>query len=467
VVPAAAAIYARISSDPDGTHLGVKRQVADCETYAANRGWPIHDVYIDDDRSAYSGRVRPAYRRMLADIADGTVDALVVWHLDRLHRQPRELEEFLDLCDRTGLRSMACITGEVDLSSHDGRFLARILGAVSRKESDDKSRRITRKHLELAQAGKAVGGGDRPFGWRDDRRTIEPTEAAHLREAAARVRAGDSLRSVAADWNARGIKPVRGGQWTGTVLRRMLVSARLSGQRSYKGEVVATGEWDAILTPEDTAHLQAILLDPSRLKRRTVRSYLLSGGLLRCGLCGAVMVARPTGKGVRRYVCAKGPGLAGCGRMAVMSEPVEELITEAVLYRLDTPELAAALAGAASEDAEAEAAHASVAADRAQLEELATAYGNRQVTFPEYLAARKPIEARLEAGQRKVSRLTQTTAIADHVGDGAVLREAWRDLPLTRQRAIVSAVLDRAVVRPAVRGRTRFDPDRIEAVWRL
>jgi site-specific DNA recombinase len=467
LVPAAAAIYARISSDPEHTSLGVKRQIADCETYAGHRGWPIHDVYVDDDRSAYSGRVRPAYRRMLTDIADGAVDAVVVWHLDRLHRQPRELEEFFEVCDRAGLRSMASLSGDIDLATHDGRFLARILGAVARKESDDKSRRITRKHLELAQAGRAVGGGDRPFGWREDRRTVEPTEAAHLREAVARVRAGDSLRSIAADWNARGIKPVRGGQWTGTVLKRILVSSRLAGQRSYKGEVVATGDWDAIVSPEDTAHLQAVLTDPARLKRRTVRRYLLSGGLLRCALCQAVIVARPRADGVRRYICAKGPGLPGCGRVAVMSEPVEELITEAVLYRLDTPELAAALEGAASEDAEAEAAHASVAADRAQLEELATAYGQRQVTFPEYLAARKPIEARLEAGMRKVSRLTQTTAIAGHVGDGAALRRQWADLPLNSQRAIVAAVLDRALVHPAVRGRTRFDPDRIEPVWRL
>ncbi len=90
-----------------------------------------------------------------------------------------------------------------------------------------------------------------------------------------------------------------------------------------------------------------------------------------------------------------------------------------------------------------------------------------KITFPEFLAARKPIEARIEAGQRKVSRLTQTSAIAGHVGEGAALRAAWADLPLTRQRAIVAAVLDRAVIRPAVRGRTRFDPDRVEPVWRL
>ncbi len=106
-------------------------------------------------------------------------------------------------------------------------------------------------------------------------------------------------------------------------------------------------------------------------------------------------------------------------------------------------------------------------ADRAQLEELARAYGERQITFPEFLAARKPIEARIDAGQRKVSRLTQTSAIAGYVGDGEALREGWAELPLTRQRAIVEAVLDRAVIRPAVRGRTRFDPDRVDPVWRL
>jgi hypothetical protein len=153
--------------------------------------------------------------------------------------------------------------------------------------------------------------------------------------------------------------------------------------------------------------------------------------------------------------------------MAVMADPLETLIVEAVLYRLDTPELAAALAGAASEDAEASAAQDGLAADQEQLTELAGAYGQRQITFAEYLSARAPIEARIDAAKRRLSRLTRTTAIEAYVGDSQSLRAAWRDLPLTRQRAIVAAVLERAIVRPAVRGRTRFDPDRIEPVWRV
>jgi DNA invertase Pin-like site-specific DNA recombinase len=47
---------------------------------------------------------------------------------------------------------MATVSGDLDLSTHEGQLMARITGAVARKESDDKSRRIQRKHQELAHA---------------------------------------------------------------------------------------------------------------------------------------------------------------------------------------------------------------------------------------------------------------------------------------------------------------------------
>ncbi|MGZ6269833.1 MAG: recombinase family protein, partial [Candidatus Limnocylindrales bacterium] len=111
-MPNAAAVYARISSDPEGDQLGVSRQVAGCRTLAARRGWPVAECYVDDDRSAYSGKPRPEYRRMLDDIRAGAVDAVVVWHLDRLHRQPKELEEFFEVCDAAHLSALASVTGD-------------------------------------------------------------------------------------------------------------------------------------------------------------------------------------------------------------------------------------------------------------------------------------------------------------------------------------------------------------------
>ena len=134
-MPQAPAIYARISSDRDGQHLGVRRQIDDCAALIARRGWPIAQVYVDDDVSAHRAKPRPAYRQLLRAISEGEVDAVVVWDLDRLHRHPKELEEFFEACAAAGVNDLASVSGDIDLATHDGQFLARILGC-SRQEGE-------------------------------------------------------------------------------------------------------------------------------------------------------------------------------------------------------------------------------------------------------------------------------------------------------------------------------------------
>jgi DNA invertase Pin-like site-specific DNA recombinase len=106
-----AAAYLRQSKDQNGTGLAVARQRKDCLKLCCERGWEVTE-YVDNDVSAYSGVIRPAYTRMLADIEAGKVDAVVVWDLDRLHRRPIELEHFIDLADRCHL-ALATVSGEI------------------------------------------------------------------------------------------------------------------------------------------------------------------------------------------------------------------------------------------------------------------------------------------------------------------------------------------------------------------
>jgi site-specific DNA recombinase len=54
--PTAAAIYARISRDDEGTAAGVGRQVEDCHKLAESLGWEVASKYVDNDISAYSGK---------------------------------------------------------------------------------------------------------------------------------------------------------------------------------------------------------------------------------------------------------------------------------------------------------------------------------------------------------------------------------------------------------------------------
>ncbi len=458
-----AGIYARISSDREGNNLAVSRQLADCEALAARRGWEIAERYVDADISAYSGKARPEYRRMLEEIDAGVLDAVVVYHADRLHRHPRELEEFMELCQASGTL-LATVSGDVDLSTHEGQLMARIQGAVARKESDDKSRRLQRKHEEIAEAGRPSGGGTRPYGYESDHRTVRPAEAAVIRKCAAKVLAGDSLRSICVELNADSVPTVSGKPWGTQTLRRLLMSARISGQREHKGAIVAKAEWEAIITPAETQRIRAKLSDPERRTNRSARRYLLPR-LLRCGLCDVRLYSRPRADGSRRYVCASGPNFGGCGTVTVVADPLEDFVIEAVLHRLDSPELAATLAGRA-EDEDAAAWQAEIEQTESQLRELSRLWGEKVITQPEWLSARAPIEHRQTLAKRRLAALNRTSTLAEYVGNAAELRSRWEGLTLTRQQQIVAAVLDHVVVGPGRRGFNRFDPSRLTPVWR-
>lgn len=460
-----AAIYARISEDRDETQLGVARQITDCQALAAKRGWQIVDRYVDNDLSAYKAVKRPEWERLLADIAAGHVTAIVAYHLDRLTRQPRDLERFFDVCDRAGVRAMATVSGDIDLSTDDGRFHARIIGAVARKSSDDQSRRLRRKALELAQAGRPTGGGTRPFGFDADRVTIRPGEAQIIRELVDRFVGGESLRGLCADLNARHVHTPTGREWAPQVLRRLLASARISGQREHHGEIIGPAAWEAIVTPEQTARVRAILADPSRRATRAARAYPLKG-VLRCAECSALLVSRPREDGQRRYVCASGPRYVGCGKTYVLAEPVELFIAEAVFDRLDTPELGRAILGQRRQATDASEHQREADRVAGRLDELAQAYAAGQVSMREWLAARDPLQSQLDDARRRVARDSNVSALADHVGRGGRLRERWPSMTADQQSAVLRAILVEVRVGRAVRGRNRFQPERFQIVWR-
>ena len=120
-----AVIYTRISDDRQGAGMGVARQEESCRELCDRNGWEVFDVFSDNDVSAYSGKRRNGYEELLDVVRDGKVDAIVAWHLDRLHRSPRELEDFIDLIDQSGATVATVKAGPLDLSNPSGRMVAR------------------------------------------------------------------------------------------------------------------------------------------------------------------------------------------------------------------------------------------------------------------------------------------------------------------------------------------------------
>jgi hypothetical protein len=240
----------------------------------------------------------------------------------------------------------------------------------------------------------------------------------------------------------------------------MLASPRISGQRVYHGEILGVAKWPGIISAEDGAKIRALLANPERRTNKAARRYLL-GGLLVCSHCGERLVARPRTGGKRRYACAKGEGFAGCGKTYISADEVERFVTEAVLHRVDSRDLQRAMERRQQSAPDAERWLEEAEAAEAQLEELATAYGQREITMNELRAARKPIEQRLSAARKQLAKVTHGGLLDSYVGHSDRLRADWDSLDLSQQHAIVAAVVDSIQVGPARKGYNRFDESRL------
>lgn len=193
--PVRAAIYLRISQDRELDGLAIERQREDCENLAKFRRWEVVETYVDQSKGATDKtKKRPAYDQMVADYHAGRFTAIVCYDLDRLTRQPRQLEDWIDWAEERGLQ-LVTANGDADLSTDGGRMYARIKAAVARAEMERKSARQSRAHVQRAEQGRPPKGV-RPVGYAIDGKVIR-REAAAVKAIYSAFDGGASLRGIA------------------------------------------------------------------------------------------------------------------------------------------------------------------------------------------------------------------------------------------------------------------------------
>jgi DNA invertase Pin-like site-specific DNA recombinase len=448
-----AAIYQRISRD-DGSALGVQRQEAENRALAEQLGWEIVEPpFTDNDISAFKGARRPAFEELVEAIKDGRIDGVIAWHPDRLTRRPSELEALIDLLEANNVAVATCSAGTYDLTSPAGRMNARIVGATARYESEQKAARLRSQRAQLATSGGFMGG-PRPFGFERNGVDHEPVEAQAIRDAAEAILDGRSLSSVSAEFF--------GGRARASV-KRILVSPRIAGLRQHRGSVVGRASWAAIIDEATWRRVVDELTDPRRRIEGVARSYLLAGLVWSTDAEGhreRQMISRPT-NGRRQYITDKPKD------RTVDAERLEALVVETMLCRYDDIAIPAT-----AEDEAIAAAEVEVVALRADLDELAALRGAGEIELSEWLAARAPLQARLEAAEAAVPKRRVPRGIADLFSVPGELRHRWqapegdpRHLPWEQRRSAVRTALSAVGVGPAVRG-AGFDPSRVSISWR-
>lgn len=433
-----AGIYTRLSLDRTGAGLAVQRQETACRDLATRHGWTVAEVYEDNDVSASTGKERPEYQRLLADLESGSINAVVVYAWDRLARRMTDLVAFIEMQRRVNF-DVAHVTGDVDLSTASGRQTAYILGSVAQGEAERLGERVSAQKAQRAMLGIPHKGRHRLYGYDENWAPVE-AETAIIKEAFQRRAAGESTTAIARDFTTRGIKTVSGRDWSSGVLGQTLTKHVYAGKVTFKGEVVADSIHPALVDVDTFNAAQRNLSNDSA--GTNARRYLLSG-ILRCEHCLSPMKGNPSNQ---MYRCSTTYG--GCGRLSVRIALADKAVTWAAMQRANMkPKRQPSTRDYDAEIASAEAERAKVQADyRAGIYTLAEA------------------KALIDAERTKVREAAQAKARA--VPRNNYASQKYLDfgrMNLSQKRAFISSHITDVIVGPAVsRGHQTFDPARFE-----
>lgn len=437
-------MYARISRDRTGAHLGVTRQLEDLCNLHERLGYGLGGVYVDNDISASNKRKkRKDYLALLEALKTTKVRFVTTWHTDRLHRQPIELEEYIEACEKNETSTVSVLAGHLDLSTPAGRYMARQFGAAARYEVELTRERLKREALQRVEKGIPFLGGSRRWGWLQDGVTPHPEEFPALVQVGKRLIAGESMRSLAEDLTRRGFLTPRGNPWIGATLGKMLKNPALAGKMVHQGEVVGNGIWEPAFDEQTWGAICQIMNDNAKYKSKTPNRVWLGSGLYRCGLHndGTRMTSGKDNKQVSRYVCRESRHLS---RKAV---PVDELVERTIVQYLSDPENFPRLKR--NDTCDTGALYEEIGIIRQQINHLDDEVDDGIITKERWLRRNQRLTARVKELEDKISIATaKINPTLEAIIGNPDLSRIWfgsredhaDGLPLDRRTAIVDAV---------------------------
>lgn len=462
---------------------GLDRQTEDISSMVVAGGGDPDSItwYIEDNTSAFKKKkvkrvdangneydayrvIRPVWHTALHALRTGQIDCLVVWDLDRLARDLRDLEDGIEVVEHfPGTTILSATASSIDLTTDAGRAWARVMVTMNNKQSADTARRVKREHASAAQAG-IPRGGTRPFGYEDDKSTIRPDEAALIREAAELLLGGSSLSAICRDWEDRGVVTSRGNPWNNATLRLMLLNPRLAGWRARRGEIVTSedgkpvrGLWEPVLDQETFDRLSHMLTSRDTVKNRTgVRKYMLSG-ILRCGVCNTGMTGNyRSSLDTFQYKCNAASKRQTGHSLSVSGPPVDAIVSAQVGLRVVGQEVATG--GDLHFDGDARLKEL----DQMIEEAMAELRANPSMSRVIYAHVGALEAERLQMQERRSLWLASTLGPPS----ADVTADEWLSFDVEEKRAHVLKHLEAIVVSPATRPARMFDPERLVFVWR-
>ena len=315
-----------------------------------HEGWVCLPEYYDDGGFSGGSMERPALNRLLADIAAGKVDCVVVYKVDRLSRSLLDFARIMENFDQQKV-SFVSVTQQFNTATSMGRLVLNVLLSFAQFEREIIGERIRDKIAAQRRRGKWAGGIP-VLGYDVDRSNPSPKlvinaeEALQVRRIFSLYLELGSLLPVVEEvtrrgWSNKAWTTKKGVARGGRPFDKCSVYALLTnpiyvGKIKHK-EHVYEGEHEALIDADVFEKVQTTLQQHGRGQGNyLINKYgALLKGLLKCSACDQAMVHTFTGRGSKRYryyTCTKAikSGYKTCPTKSLPAGEIEAAVVDQI-----------------------------------------------------------------------------------------------------------------------------------------
>jgi site-specific DNA recombinase len=281
--------YCRVSTEEQATdnHYSLDNQEQRAADLAKSKGWRV--VRVEKDVASGKDTNRRGYQELIGAIDKGQIDCVVVYRLDRLSRNVRDVYDFLDLIKERDI-AFVSITEGFDTTTAMGRAMLGVAAVFAQLTREMIAENVKDGLMRRAQAGLYNGNQCGPYGYQygkaNNNLVVVPEDAERVREIFTLFADRKwGANKIASYLNESGVPSREGRQWSTATIRVILRQPAYIGKIRWHDQVF-DGKHDPIISQELWDAAQALINERRRVPSRAHSSDHLLSGIAECGACG-------------------------------------------------------------------------------------------------------------------------------------------------------------------------------------
>lgn len=329
------AIYARKSTESEDRQvLSIDSQVKELKDFAARENLGQTVVFTESKSAKAPGR--PAFNDLLSKIAEGEIDQLLCWKLDRLARNPVDGGSVIWAVEEGKITHIHTPQRRFDNSGND-KFWMQLEFGMAKKYVDDLSDNVKRGLRAKVEQGWRPGKP--PLGYLNDlatKRIIkDPVRFPLVRRMWDFLLTGNytpnAIVHIATNkWGltTRKFKRQGGGPMHYSTIYSIFTNPFYYGYFPWNGELV-NGAHDPMITIDEFERAQYLM--ERRTQPRPKQKFFAYTGIITCGECGAAVTAEnKVNRYGNRYIyyhCTKRKRHVRCSQRVIEEKDLESQIS--------------------------------------------------------------------------------------------------------------------------------------------